>query len=78
MVEITRRNYRQDYYSDDFFILQSLVDIERKRLAKLKVKVTDHEISLGDLNEIPIFYLHLYFTPTPSRDLTYNELFGNL
>lgn len=78
MVELSRRNYRQDYYSDDFFILQSLIDIERKRLAKLKVKVTDHEISLSDLNEIPIFYLHLYFTPTPSRDLTYKELFGNL
>ena len=78
MVELTKRNYRQDYYSDDFFILQNLVEIETHRLKKLGVRVTDYDISISDLNEIPIFYLHLYFTPTISRDLTYNELFGNL
>jgi hypothetical protein len=78
MERLTPDIWRQDYYSHDFFNLTDVQDDEEVRLSRLNVSVVDYDISIGTKDGALIFFLHLYFTPSPFREVTYEELFGNI
>lgn len=69
--------YRQDYYSKNFFIMTDVCDVEVERLIKKDIIVIDYYISIGEKDNEPLFYLHLYFKGINKRILNYKELFGN-
>jgi hypothetical protein len=77
MVRVSSDIWRQDYYSECFFTLTDVSDDEIVRLKRLDVSVLDYEISVNERQGKLIFFLHLYFRPTPFRELVYEELFGN-
>jgi hypothetical protein len=68
--------YRIDYYSSEYGIVLKVLDLEQTRISKLGHKIISHTISVDDINNIIVFYLHLYFKSTSSEELTYKDLFG--
>ena len=78
MVHVGKNVYKQDYVSMDYFGLLDVQDDEVIRLMRMAVEVVFYEISLMMYEKDLLFYLHLYFTPNPNRDVTYKELFGNI
>ena len=68
--------YSQMYFSDNFFMLQEVLEYEDDRLWKLGVKCTDYEFSIGlDNGERLCFYLELFFMSADGGALEEQELF---
>ena len=77
MENLGNGNYRIDYYSPEYDLLLKVFDREIVRLADKGIIINKHSISVSTLENILVFYLHLYVESTNNDDLTYKDLFGN-
>jgi hypothetical protein len=69
--------YSQMYHSDNFFILEDVLDYEDERLWDLGAKIVDYEISLNLADgEVLRFYLEIFFESRDGRELNGQQLFN--
>jgi len=77
MVEIGDNTFRQDYYSDNFWILTQVTEEEKIRLKFFGIEVFHDSMSVTVDGNSLIFYVHLYFKGNSGTELPYKDLFGN-
>lgn len=68
--------YSQMYFSENFFMLQDVLDYEDERLWELGAKCTDYEYSIGLKDgERTTFYLEIFFMSRDGSPLCETKLF---
>lgn len=77
MQKVSENLYRQEFYSEDYCLLDEVLEYEKDRLFRLSIDVEEWRFSMSRSGDV-LFYLTLYFSSMSGEPLVYENVYGNI
>lgn len=77
VVKISENLYKQEFYSDDYCLLDEVLQSEIDRLYRIEIDVEDWRFSISRCGDV-FFYLTLYFSSMSGEPLVYENVYGSI
>lgn len=77
MVRVGENLYSQEFYSDDYCLLDEVLRCEIERLHSIEIDVKEWRFSVNRYGDV-FFYLTLYFSSKSGEPLVYENVYGSI